>query len=341
MQLIHSLIFLRRHKIPPRNLISLAQRYHNNVTIQPLMAESSSIALLQPPPSWGLASHADSDWVIRQRLHKEQGTKLNRHQRKNRKKLGNGSDCIIDDNSPFMSTNYSEKGDQPPLHAVIASGSGPDGLAEARKMRKKRKILVRSVVVIIFSVVALLGKSYFFSTPIQYQLPIKKHLLGEEEFLSLADCSLDARRQDKKSPTVSSDDKAIPSEDLQHTETIQSNQKSEFQLKNKSLPTGNEKEDVPTKSSIVENEGSDSDTYQHPVKSTSITVVSPSPSKQFALAFGQIKAAVEDEISFDTKGSARSAEAAQEIWRRQANNIKLQGERLLNFSKECLARGRH
>lgn len=310
------------------------------------MSESSSIALLQPPPSWGLASHADSDWIIRQRLHKEQGTKLNRHQRKNRKKLGNGSDCIIDENSPFMSTNYSEKNDEPPLHAVIASGSGPDGLAEARKMRKKRKILVRSVVVTIFSVVALLGKSYFFSTQIQYQLPIKNHLSGEEEVLLLADSSLDAWRQDKKSPTISSDDKqpdqtktAISSEDLQHTETI--HQKSEFQLKNKSLSTGSEKEDVPTKSSIVKNEGSDSDTSQHQVNSISITVVSPSPSKQFARAFGQIKAAVEDEISFETKGSARSAEAAQEIWRRQANSIKLQGERLLNFSKECLARGRH
>ena len=133
---------LCRHKIPPRNLMNLAQRYHNNVTVQPLMAETSSIALLQPPPSWGLASNADSDWVIRARMLKEQGTKLNRHQRKNRKKLGNGSDYINDNESSCMSmvsTIYPEKGDKPPLQAVIASGTGPDGRAEARKLRKKRR----------------------------------------------------------------------------------------------------------------------------------------------------------------------------------------------------------
>jgi hypothetical protein len=317
------------------------------------MTESSSIALLQPPPSWGLASHADSDWVVRQRLQKEQGTKLNRHQRKNRKKLGIGTDYSFDENSSVMSTYYSEKGDRPPFQAVIASGSGPDGRAEARKLRKKRKMMIQSVVVIVFSVVALLGKSYLFSTPIQHQLPIHNQLSVEEESRSLADSSLDARRQ-RKPPTISPDDEqpvrtktAISSEDNQHTEMMQSNLKSESRLKNKSSSTENEKEDVPTKISIVKNEGSDNYTTQHLVKSTAVTVFSPNPPNQLARAVGHIKAAVEEEISFETKVSARSAEAAQEIWRRRANNIKLQGERLFNFSKVCLghgqelARGRH
>ena len=55
------------------------------------MAKASSIAFLQPPPSWGLASSADADWVIRQRMREEYGStkkkKLNRHQRKKKLKL--------------------------------------------------------------------------------------------------------------------------------------------------------------------------------------------------------------------------------------------------------------
>ena len=300
------------------------------------MTESSSIALLQHPPSWGLASSADSDWIVRQRMLKEQGTKLNRYQRKKRKKLD-----YINESSPVMSADYSEKGDKPPLKAVIASGTGPDGRAEARKLRKKRKILAQSVAIIVFSLVALLGKSYFFSTPNQKHLPTHNRLSVEEDSRPGADGSVDAIRQQEPL--------AISSEDKQHAETIPLNQKLEPQMNDESCSKGNECKNAPTKSNIVENEESDGDEKvelnsdtQQLVISTSATSVPPHPPtrlQQLTKAIGHINAAVEEEISFEMKGRARSAEAAQEIWRGQANNIKLQAERLLTFSKECLARG--
>lgn len=363
--------FLCRHKIPPRNLLNLAQRYHNNVTLQPLMAESSSIALLQPPPSWGLASNMDSDWVIRARMLKEQGTKLNRHQRKNRKKLGNGTDYMNDNETASISTNvstiYSEKCDRPPhkppLLAVIASGTGPDGRAEARKLRKKRKVLTQSVVVIVVSIFALTAKHYFFSTPVPNQSPIHKQITVEGESRSLSDVALDESKQ-HETTTIASDDKqpdqsvaAIPSEDKLraekvpvatipakeddnlHAETVPANEEVESQVDDENSSTQKESADAPTDCTIIRNEseGADSATHLHVVESSSITVVSPNRSEQLARAIGQIKAAVEEEISFECKGSARSAEAAQEIWRKQANSIKTQGERILNFSKACLS----
>jgi hypothetical protein len=335
--LIDSFVPFRRHKIPRRNLVNLAQRYHNNVTLQPLMAESSSIALLQPPPSWGLTSNTDSDWVIRARILKEQGTKLNRHQRKNRKKLGNGTDYVNDNESAstsMMSTMYPEKGEKPPLQAVIASGTGPDGRAEARKLRKKRKVLKQSVVVIVFSLVAVTAKNYFVTTPVQNQSPIHKEILVEQEELrSLTDVAVDASEKHDPATAARRSDQtktAISSEDKVHAETTSAkNQKVESESQGIEEPssTQNENKDASTKSDSDMHEGSH----------TAI-IVSQNPSGQLARAFGHIKAAVEEEISFECKGSARSAEAAQEIWRKQANKIKTQGGRLLNFSKGCLSK---
>ena len=300
------------------------------------MAESSSIALLQPPPSWGLTSNIDSDWVIRARILKEQGTKLNRHQRKNRKKLGNGTDYVNDNESAstsMMSTIYPEKGEKPPLQAVIASGTGPDGRAEARKLRKKRKVLKQSVVVIVFSLVAVTAKNYFFTTPVQNQSPIHMGIpVEQEELRSLTHVAVDASEKHDPATVARRPDQtknAISSEDKLHAETTSAkNQKVEPQGIEEPPSTQNENKDASTKSDSDMHEGSH----------TAITVVSPNPSVQLARAFGHIKAAVEEEISFECQGSARSAEAAQEIWRKQANNIKTQGGRLLNFSKGCLSK---
>eukprot|EP00804_Cyclotella_cryptica_P012189 CCRYP_009876-RA/>CCRYP_009876-RA protein AED:0.05 eAED:0.05 QI:245/1/1/1/1/1/4/142/837 len=170
------LSILLMHKIPPRNLISLAKRYHTKVTLQPLMAEASTIALLQPPPSHCLASYVDSDWVLRQKLREEHGIKLNRHQRKNRFKLVNtdveyqGDDDITNSLESFSSNDPATLPKKPPFKAVIASGTGPDGRAEERRIRKRRRVMVRSVAVVLLSVFAAMVKSYF-SSPILNQTP--------------------------------------------------------------------------------------------------------------------------------------------------------------------------
>ncbi|KAL7545734.1 hypothetical protein ACHAWF_009082, partial [Thalassiosira exigua] len=161
-----------RHKIPPRNLINLAQRYHNEIALQPLMAQSSSIALLQPPPSWGIASCADSDWVVRQKRLEERGLAkgLNRHQRKNRLKQQNGgSECGGTHSSPG----------KPSITVLIASGTGPDGLAEERKARRKRRMIARSVAVVVISVLVVLVKDYFSRQPI-HSLESKQQRMGNQ-----------------------------------------------------------------------------------------------------------------------------------------------------------------
>jgi len=148
--------------------------------MQPLMAQSSSIALLQPGPSWGITSHTDSDWVIRQRMREELGLakKLNRHQRKNRlKQLGRSNSFNGEPASPSgtltVSTSLTESSlcssidpsllDKPSIQALVASGTGPDGRAEARKLRKKRRMMLRSLAVVIVSILVALARSYFFS----------------------------------------------------------------------------------------------------------------------------------------------------------------------------------
>lgn len=148
--------------------------------MQPLMAQSSSIALLQPGPSWGITSHTDSDWVIRQRMREELGLakKLNRHQRKNRlKQLGSSNSSNGEPASPSgiltVSTSLTESSlcsssdpslfDEPSIQALVASGTGPDGRAEARKLRKKRRMMLRSLAVVIVSILVALARNYFFS----------------------------------------------------------------------------------------------------------------------------------------------------------------------------------
>ena len=190
--------YLSRHKIPPRNLINLAWRYHSEITLQPLMAQSSSIALLQPPPTWALVSLVDSDRVlVRQKWMREYSLatttlKLNRHQRrKRRKQLGNssrsgvgkGSGCggssSIPGALPSSSTttrllklrssvgsslmSYMDRArilllshmdyGSSYFRAVIASGTGPDGLAEARKSRKRRRFILHCTSVFVISMI--------------------------------------------------------------------------------------------------------------------------------------------------------------------------------------------
>ena len=128
-------LYIHRHKVPPRNLLNLAQRYHTEITLQPLMAQASSIALLQPPPSWGLASSADADWVIRQRMREEYGLtkkkKLNRHQRKKKLKLSSAAEASSvvarKNNSSVVISTELLLFDKPSIQALIASGTGTDG----------------------------------------------------------------------------------------------------------------------------------------------------------------------------------------------------------------------
>ena len=140
------------------------------------MAQASTIALLQNPPSWMLASHADSDWVLRQKLREERGIRMNRHQRRNRFKLVNEVDGHVIDGIADKEEDFSSQLlGKPSIRAIIASGTGPDGRAEARKLMRQRRIMVRSIAIAVLSVFAALAKTY--SSPLRQ---LKQQLQREE-----------------------------------------------------------------------------------------------------------------------------------------------------------------
>lgn len=160
------------------------------------MAKSSSIALLQPPPAWALASSIASDRVLRQKWTRDEfgltsttTSKLNRHQRKNRLKQlrnsngGSGNRTVCGGNSSIPDSYSSllrsivggslmtiinrarlhlipnkNNHSSPNIRAIIASGSGPDGLAAARKSRKRRWVMVQSTAVIVLSMILMVVK---------------------------------------------------------------------------------------------------------------------------------------------------------------------------------------
>ncbi len=268
---------------------------------------------------------------------KEQGTKLNRHQRKNRQKPL-GTDYVKRSSAAMSPHHHSEKGDKRPLQAVIASGTGPDGRAEARKLRKKRKMLAQSVVVVVFSLVALLGKSYFLSTPIPSQKQPLVQNLESGSLMNTPSSSNKSRLHEQQ--TMPKDDQTrgvkvtASCEEKHHRETKSLNEAPRTKL------------NAAVKSAIPQNEVSKSDIEKSTAivvkesAATSTTKVPPNPLKgQLALALAHIKMAynefmsdIEDEISAELDGSVpTSAEAAQKVWRRQ-------GERIVNLGKELLAR---
>eukprot|EP00581_Thalassiosira_minuscula_P012567 CAMPEP_0183730448 /NCGR_PEP_ID=MMETSP0737-20130205/32856_1 /TAXON_ID=385413 /ORGANISM="Thalassiosira miniscula, Strain CCMP1093" /LENGTH=195 /DNA_ID=CAMNT_0025962953 /DNA_START=104 /DNA_END=691 /DNA_ORIENTATION=- len=152
------------------------------------MAQSSTIALLQPPPTWGIASSTSSDLVLRQKHLKESGMKLNRHQRKNLAKLKQQA-------SLSNMAQEKKKMQQPPsIKAIIASGTGPDGRAEVREMRKKRKMMVRgSVAAVAMSIIVVFVNKSFFSSSVSEQHQ-QQRMMAED--VATKECS------DKEAPTL-------------------------------------------------------------------------------------------------------------------------------------------
>ena len=154
--LVQLIFSYNRRRIPPRKLLHLSKRYFVDDTIQPLLAQSSSIALLKPPPSWALSPVAPSNEVLRQRsLGKE------RHSspeiRSPEEEESTSMIPQVDDKAGYIKLVSSEGGRVQTVQAVIASGMGPDGDNEARlrKRRRKRKMQLMAAVGVGFLAVAI------------------------------------------------------------------------------------------------------------------------------------------------------------------------------------------
>lgn len=168
-------------QIPPRKLLNLARRYYTEAAIQPMLGMSSSIALLQPPPSWGLASTTPSDWVLKQRARERRGIPSSRRERRSRarqrsrsrgrseskdtaedvkehkkpkKDVANGDVGKSEDvnNIEYRSSKNDEKSSKDRVRAIIASGVGPDGEEERRERRRRRLIIWSGIAVALVSI---------------------------------------------------------------------------------------------------------------------------------------------------------------------------------------------
>lgn len=114
-----------RRRIPPRTLIRLAHGYYDSETIQQLASDADGINLLHHPPQWAVASSIESDYIAKKRLKAAQ-TKLKEDQLKS-------------EHSKSKSDELAHEAKYP--HAVVAAGIGPDGDGDARRRKKRRKLL--------------------------------------------------------------------------------------------------------------------------------------------------------------------------------------------------------
>ena len=199
------------------------------------MAQASTIALLQPPPSRCLASYADSDWVLKQKLREEHGLKLNRHQRKNKFKLVN-TDVVYHCDDGITSSKYPAKTqNNAASKAIIASGTGPDGRAEERKLRKRRRMIARSVAVVLLSVFAAMAKTYFSSSSSiaeRKEMPqisgaknvsIKESKLTGPKIPEDTDqtCQMETCSNEKRSSSISSEEQSVSGHVAENSEKAQ------------------------------------------------------------------------------------------------------------------------
>lgn len=146
-----AIMYMRR--IPPRKLIPLAKKYFTDAKAKQLLGQCSTVALLQPPPTWGLINSVPSDFVLKQRVRESRGlSKTSRRLRRTRSRSRNRSltrrgkerkDMNKHDgatNGERGHKNNGSKDDEATL-AKIAIGIGPDGDGDAAKEKRRRKML--------------------------------------------------------------------------------------------------------------------------------------------------------------------------------------------------------
>ena len=165
--------FMRR--IPPRKLVPLAKRYFFEDAIRPLLAQVSSITLLQPPAAWALAPVAPSDELLKRRARSRRllsgvpevpQKRIRLEEAVHSTKTSSADTGMSDDNSFDLTPRVDEKAGYIKLRlvngeavrtvqAVVASGMGPDGEEENRLSKKRRKRRIRLAIIV--GVVVLVG----------------------------------------------------------------------------------------------------------------------------------------------------------------------------------------
>jgi len=125
--------FMRR--IPPRELMSLARNYYGTNAQSFEQVDTSSIALLQPPPPWATANSVPSDWSIKKRARGMTHTTTNVNKKNSSGMMGRWNYWMRKrDNSGVVEIQQGAS-----HRAVIAAGQGPNGIEDKRRTRRRRK----------------------------------------------------------------------------------------------------------------------------------------------------------------------------------------------------------
>ena len=138
-------------------MIPLAKKYFTDEKAKQLLGQCSTVALLQPPPNWGLINSVPSDYVLKQRVRESRGlSKTSRRSRRTRSRSRNRSLTrrskepndnrnnkydVTTKNGEWGSKKNKGKDDDKTTLAKIAIGIGPDGDRDAANEKRRRKIL--------------------------------------------------------------------------------------------------------------------------------------------------------------------------------------------------------
>jgi hypothetical protein len=201
--LIETALGFMKH-YPPSGLMEVARRYYQHQNITNVSPTSTNIRMLQPPPSWAIASTATADWVYKQRARQEMGrTKTSRKDRRRNRKLTIQQEQEQQALVVAVSANTQHQlSDEEflQLHrltmAVIAAGYGPFGAKEETMYLRRKRMMMRGALVVGVTTV-MLGVAYHYfynsdnlvgNTKMQYDNP-QIDALTDESGKSITDGS--------------------------------------------------------------------------------------------------------------------------------------------------------
>jgi hypothetical protein len=169
--LIETALGFMKH-YPPSGLMELARWYYQYQNIANVSPTSSNIRMLQPPPSWAIASTATADWVYKQRARQEMGrTKTSRKDRRRKRKL-----TIQQEEQQALvvavsANTHHQLSDEEFLRlhrrtmAVIAAGYGPFGAKEETMYLRRKRMMMRGALVAgVTAVMMGVAYQYFYNT---------------------------------------------------------------------------------------------------------------------------------------------------------------------------------
>lgn len=153
------------NKIPPKDLVRIASRYHGSERVQDMMRQTPCVHVFEAPPAYTVQSTAKADWLIREEVCEQQSPSRNlRTPTKNQTALPNtGNRTFSLDDGNVRSQLYMNSN----CLAAVALGYGRGDLTQ-QKRRKRQRQHIKLVATCAFTVVGVGVATHFGN----FQLPL-------------------------------------------------------------------------------------------------------------------------------------------------------------------------